>query len=83
MLPPPPHNIILFEFDFDVKFHLLRLLQFLIDLKKYYFNDKSIKKEKESMNIIRSNFQLLQPSTSFLGRQAKYTKTINLETNMH
>ena len=35
MLPPylPPHNIILFELDFSVKFPLLRLLQFLSDLK--------------------------------------------------
>ena len=28
-----PHNIILFELDFDVKFPLLRLLLFLSDLK--------------------------------------------------
>ena len=28
-----PHNIILFELDFDVKFPLLRLLQFLSDFK--------------------------------------------------
>ena len=36
MLPPtrpPPHNFILFELDFDVKFPLLRLLLFLSDLK--------------------------------------------------
>jgi hypothetical protein len=34
MLPPtPPHNIILFELDFDVKFPLLGLLLFLSDLK--------------------------------------------------
>ena len=31
--PPPPHNFILFELDFDVKFPLLRLLLFLSDLK--------------------------------------------------
>ena len=31
--PLPPHNFILFELDFDVKFPLLRLLQFLSDLK--------------------------------------------------
>ena len=35
--PPPQHNIILFELDFDVKFPLLRLLQFLIDLKSTIF----------------------------------------------
>ena len=29
----PPHYIILFELEFDVKFPLLRLLQFLSDLK--------------------------------------------------
>ena len=33
MLPPPSHNFILFELDFYVKFPLLRLLQFLSDLK--------------------------------------------------
>ena len=33
MLPPTPHNIILFELDFDVKFPLSRLLQFLSNLK--------------------------------------------------
>ena len=33
MMPPPPHNIILFELDFDVNFPLLLLLQFLSDLK--------------------------------------------------
>ena len=32
-LTPPPHNIILFELDFSIKFPLLRLLQFLSDLK--------------------------------------------------
>ena len=31
--PPPTHNIILFKLDFNVKFPLLRLLQFLSDLK--------------------------------------------------
>ena len=30
---PSPHNIILYELDFDVKFPLLRLFQFLSDLK--------------------------------------------------
>ena len=29
----PPHNIIIFELDFNVKLSLLRLLYFLIDLK--------------------------------------------------
>ena len=36
MLPPPPstpHNNIMFELDFNVKFPLLRLLQILSDLK--------------------------------------------------
>ena len=31
--PPPPHNFILFQLDFDVKFPLLRFLLFLTDLK--------------------------------------------------
>ena len=30
---PPPHNYILLQLDFDVKFPLSRLLLFLIDLK--------------------------------------------------
>ena len=33
MLPPTQPNIILFDLDFDVKFPLLRLLQFLSDSK--------------------------------------------------
>ena len=33
MLPPTPPNFILFQIDFDVKFPLLRLLLFQIDLK--------------------------------------------------
>ena len=33
MWPPTPHNIILFELEFDVKFPLLRFLLFLSDLK--------------------------------------------------
>ena len=36
MLPPTPHNFILFELDFDAKFSLLRLLLFLSDLKSDY-----------------------------------------------
>ena len=32
-LPPPPHKLILFKLDFDVKYPLLRLLLFLSDLK--------------------------------------------------
>jgi hypothetical protein len=35
-LPPPPHNFILFELDFDLKFPLLRLLVFLSDLKSTF-----------------------------------------------
>ena len=33
LCPPPPHNFILFELDFNMKFVLLRLLHFLSDLK--------------------------------------------------
>ena len=33
MCHPPPHNFVLFELDFDVKFPLLRLFLFLSDLK--------------------------------------------------
>ena len=33
---PPPHNIILFELDFDVKFALLHLLQFLSELNNIF-----------------------------------------------
>ena len=38
MLPPPPHNIINVELDFDVKLPLLRLLQFQSDLKSTIIN---------------------------------------------
>ena len=50
MFPPPPHNFILFELDFDIKFPLLRLLLILsglksnilmIVLKIYYLQFKS------------------------------------------
>ena len=34
--PPPKHKIILFELDFNVKFPLLALLQFLSDLKRMF-----------------------------------------------
>ena len=33
MLPHTPQNIILFELDFNVKFPLLHILQFLSNLK--------------------------------------------------
>ena len=33
----PPHKIILFELDFNIKFPLLRLLQFVSDLKSTIF----------------------------------------------
>ena len=35
--PPPPHNIILFELDFEIKFPLLYPLKFLSDLKGTIF----------------------------------------------
>ena len=40
MLLPTPHNFILLELNFDVKFPLLRLLLFLSDLKSTIFNEK-------------------------------------------
>ena len=40
MLPPPPHNIVLFELDLKIKFPLLRLLKFLSDLKKTVLIEK-------------------------------------------
>ena len=41
MLPPPPHNFILFQLDFDVKFPLLRLLLFVSDLKSTIYGIES------------------------------------------
>ena len=38
MLPPPTPNFILFQLNFDVKFPLLRLLLFLIELKSTIFS---------------------------------------------
>ena len=38
MLPPPPHILIMFELDFDVKFPLLHLLLFISDLKSTIFS---------------------------------------------
>ena len=44
----PPHNFILFELDFDIKFPLLRLLLFLSDLKSTILRQKpSSHKQKE------------------------------------
>ena len=45
MLPPTKNNIIFFELDYDVKFPLLRLLQFLSTIlfgllfNNLYYND--------------------------------------------
>ena len=50
--PPTPHNIILFEFNFNVKFHLL--LKKL--LKKYYF--MSIKYFTFSLDVLLCYRQL-------------------------
>ena len=35
---PPPHNFILFELDFDVKFPLSRLLLFLSDFNQFLYS---------------------------------------------
>ena len=72
MLPPTPHNFILFELDFDVKFPLLRLLLFTKWLKKYY-----------SWPIIilfsyLSNCLLELPiNLSFIKKKSKKERTIN------
>ena len=43
MLPPPQHTIILFELDFNIKFPLLHLLQFLNDLKSTFILEMSLR----------------------------------------
>ena len=57
MLPPPQHNIILFELNFDVKFPLLRLLIFLSDLKSTILSLLEIVKDvtKEIIRRIQTN----------------------------
>ena len=40
--PQTPHNIILFELDFNVKFPVLRLLQFLSDSKSIILRKTNI-----------------------------------------
>ena len=61
-MPPPLHNIILFELDFDVKFPLLSLLQILSDFKitiniSFLFREFSKEKEKAQS---RGDFQRLR-----------------------
>ena len=48
---PPPHNVTLFQPDFDAKLYLLRLLPFLINLK-----DTIYLKEKQNFNKFQSDF---------------------------
>ena len=69
MLPPPPHNIILFELDFNVKFPLLRLLQFLSDLKStinmkrnelfsmYSKNSSNLNKKNKNLRKCNKNYE--------------------------
>ena len=45
---PPPHNNILFEFDFNEKFPLLRLLQFLNDFKSAILFSLEIKPKSKT-----------------------------------
>ena len=68
MLPPPPHNIILFKLDFDVKFPLLRLLQFLSDLKSTILNlcEHAFKGLKKSDKIFFSNIKITWKLKIFL-----------------
>ena len=48
----PPQNIILFKLDFNVKFPLLRLKQFLSDLKSTIFRHSEVyNKGDENSNI--------------------------------
>ena len=51
-MPPIPHNIILFELDFDVKFPLSCLLQFLIDLKSTILFYKKYKHKTQYTYIV-------------------------------
>ena len=64
--PQPPHNFILFELDFDVKFPLLRLLLFLsalkstitrqqIDAKIQSFRVNDLKRDFVNKNSIEYN----------------------------
>ena len=61
MLSPTPRNFILFLLDLDVKFPLLCLLLFLIDLKSIIScqiilatEEKPNKKKFESLNLTQS-----------------------------
>ena len=52
MLTPPPPNFILFQLDFDVKFTLLHLLLFLIDLKSTIINFRNRLFKEDGVLII-------------------------------
>ena len=64
MLPPTPkHKFILFDFNFDVKFTLLRLLLFLSDLTKGHAGVLSIICRKvDSVSLERLSFTLIVSS---------------------
>ena len=50
MLPPLPHNIILFQLDLNVKFPLLLLLQFLSDLTNTIISLSSLDGMRKNTN---------------------------------
>ena len=58
MLPSLRHNIILFELDFNVKFPLLRLLQFLSDLKSTILGLKGIRRPGAELIQLLALFHL-------------------------
>ena len=51
-LPPTPHNIILFELDFNINFPLLHLLQFLSDLFWYCVHKRKKKNGGKVVNVL-------------------------------
>ena len=71
MLPPPPHNIILFELYFNVKFPLFRLLQFLSDAKSTILSI-----EQENIKILH------QPNSLPLTCYEKFISVYHLSSNI-
>jgi hypothetical protein len=63
--PPAPPNLILFQLDLDVKFPLLRLLLFLIDLKSTINNlvKQKFKRRKNYTIVEKSSKISLSPGS--------------------
>ena len=66
MLPPPKPNFILFQLDFNVKFPLLRLLLFLIDLKSKIFTQDNFYAMERLRGFLTLKFYNLMTALTYV-----------------